>query len=1587
MIYKRLLMLFAVLPTATMLWAQDEVKHCYAFFDSEDATTQEQYLEGKGIYSFDFDGHQMTNVKKYRSLGIDRVSGSCMVDDVYYYFDYTQTTKGHTSNAFYSYDLETGVVKQIANYGSQAGGEIVSHLTYDYTTRTMYGLYGLQSGRYLAKIDLETGVMTRLELFTVEECPAIADSVDANGERVYDASFKNSFNTIACNYDGDLYGLEYWGGLYRINKESGECTYIGKLDYMVETAFMYNNNCLFWDNDTERLYLRAYMYDWTAKNGVIFLHEIDPKTAHVTRLQEWPLNRNDYYVFDGIYVPFLAAEASAPAKVQNVTVTAGAEGALTATLEWDNPSKTYARGGTLEDLTSVVVYRNGEEVWRNDSPVIGGHETFTDALPRRGFYDYRIVGFNEMGKGDRYNTSLYIGEGDPKAVGDLKGVAEGYGARLTWTAPTKGKYDAWINKAKLKYDVVRQPGGVSVATGLTECSFLDESITKYAKYTYEVTPRTDYTGITATTNEFAAGPSFEIPVTFSMTDYNEFLLWNVVDANGNYRTWSMNDLIGDGVYCQYASDGYAAADWLISPPIAFKGSGHYKLTFDAVPGNKLIKEKLAIGWGDTQDVQVQDSLTQFEILHDGLVTLRVNLPVVSEDKDKCVSFFYRSDIQNFQLLLRNIRIEEDHEGYIDGIVTNSEGKPVSGATVRAQNGRYSAVTDANGYYKLMYMPAGKYTVQVLCLGYANKTQSGVVVKELETTTQNITITPLPTYTVKGKVIDIAEDVIDGAEVIVSGYNTYETTTDENGAFEFPEVYKNNSYSITIRKLGYATYTKAMAVSADVDFGTITIDDDIKAPKGVQLTADDEQATITWRAPVGTPRLYRIDDGGYTTSIGQNGAPITRVFGVINRTPATVYSVQYLVTSPEGDPKEQIMLRLIDLGSDGMPNGNVLYEGWVPCKSGYWTSFTLPTPVDAPRGYYTALSYEGWLGLAIDGTGGDDANYPFVENVNCFGEMTTGEYYFLDSQSNASLHHNFCIRTWADPYNEPDVSPCRSNNGGETMVFKTENAVKESPALEAEIASISTEAPLEAVEETIVAASRKVVQDRVRYNVWRMTTPNTANETEWTLLSENQQELSYTDSEWGTLPQGTYRYAVKAVYTGDKLSAPVHTDSIGNKMYTRVKVSVATNTPDDESWGTKVTISNGRDHTYTAETEDEGFVEFEDVWKGQYTLTVKLDGFVGISEDVDLGTESDYTFSYTLEENRVQPFNLMVEDVDDEQMEGKRLVWNFPDYFFEDFEEHEDFVINSPGAIGWNYIDGDGAETGGFSNYTWNGMYQPMAFIIFNPYNAKTNDGEGSVGAYLPSLRPRSGQKCLQSWAAYNVPNDDWFITPRLYFKEPFTYSFYARSYDVTGYPELIEVRYSTTGMEKEDFTNVVMDVTKVRQTTGAVSSDYIFYELEIPAEAKYVALHHVSDQLRVLTIDDVFVGLKPAGSRGNGRIEKSPALEGQYEVYLDGEKVADTDETSHVFTNLSQGRHVAGVLASYTSGKTEMSTIEFMVGGDLKGDVNLDGQVGIGDIVAITNVMAGNAGDDFPVARADVNGDGEVGIGDIVAITNIMAGK
>ena len=113
-------------------------------------------------------------------------------------------------------------------------------------------------------------------------------------------------------------------------------------------------------------------------------------------------------------------------------------------------------------------------------------------------------------------------------------------------------------------------------------------------------------------------------------------------------------------------------------------------------------------------------------------------------------------------------------------------------------------------------------------------------------------------------------------------------------------------------------------------------------------------------------------------------------------------------------------------------------------------------------------------------------------------------------------------------------------------------------------------------------------------------------------------------------------------------------------------------------------------------------------------------------------------------------------------------------------------------------------------------------------------------------------------------------------------------------------------------------------------------------------------------------------------------------------QVYDYFKVGYTLPQLEEGQtlNITGIIIPFDKGNAGQITYEIApisqeaieVVEAVVGDVNNDGEVGIGDIVAITNVMAGITNDEAVKKAADVNGDGEVGIGDIVAITNIMAG-
>lgn len=178
---------------------------------------------------------------------------------------------------------------------------------------------------------------------------------------------------------------------------------------------------------------------------------------------------------------------------------------------------------------------------------------------------------------------------------------------------------------------------------------------------------------------------------------------------------------------------------------------------------------------------------------------------------------------------------------------------------------------------------------------------------------------------------------------------------------------------------------------------------------------------------------------------------------------------------------------------------------------------------------------------------------------------------------------------------------------------------------------------------------------------------------------------------------------------------------------------------------------------------------------------------------------------------------------------------------DDAEAHTAFTINSPGSVGWSYIDGDDANTGEFRNISYTNEGAKMAYIIMNPEEAT---GMESVSAH-------SG---TQFWACpyatggwfSSVSNDDYIVSPQLHFTQPFTLSFYARSFSSSYADEKFYVEYSISGNNAGDFS-------PVNSSVVTTNTSWREYSYTIPAEAKYVAIHCVSNNQYMLCIDDILL--------------------------------------------------------------------------------------------------------------------------------------
>lgn len=186
---------------------------------------------------------------------------------------------------------------------------------------------------------------------------------------------------------------------------------------------------------------------------------------------------------------------------------------------------------------------------------------------------------------------------------------------------------------------------------------------------------------------------------------------------------------------------------------------------------------------------------------------------------------------------------QTNTGTVAGVVESSEGDPVEGVTVSAED--QQVTTGADGTYELE-STVGTQELSVGRFGFADATES-VTVGTDETTTADITLDPVDTGTVAGTVTATAGDPVEGATVSVGAR---ETTTAADGSYELGV--EAGTRELTVTADGFTDASQSVVVEVDAVATTdIELVSAVPAFSPVFVTASDATVgeTVELRALV------------------------------------------------------------------------------------------------------------------------------------------------------------------------------------------------------------------------------------------------------------------------------------------------------------------------------------------------------------------------------------------------------------------------------------------------------------------------------------------------------------------------------------------------------------------------------------------------------------------------------------------------------------------------------------------------------------------------------------------------------------------
>jgi hypothetical protein len=562
-------------------------------------------------------------------------------------------------------------------------------------------------------------------------------------------------------------------------------------------------------------------------------------------------------------------------------------------------------------------------------------------------------------------------------------------------------------------------------------------------------------------------------------------------------------------------------------------------------------------------------------------------------------------------------------GHLNGTVVGVGNQPLEGVVIQFTTGGYGTTTNAQGQYQIMNILPGTYTVNFSVYGYLQHTET-ITIEEDETETLNVTMQPMPTVTVTGTVL--ASDTgagLSGAQIHLVGYANYDANTNAAGTFTIPAVYANQAYGYVVMCPGYTSVMGNINVGAtNYSMGNITLNEVAYAPNTVEAVVNNlgTAVEVTWQSP--DPNAIEVTEsfedqtfppaqwaqtitntGPANTSgvfptwcrvgaITISGSPVSPTDGSYQAGLWWDYAHQdeWLIT-PSFNCPPSAYLRFdsyVFLGSTNLDhyyvkvstdNGNTWTALWdASAQTGGWNYYASPIQIDlsAYGGQQLKLAFN-----AVDGPNNDGLWYVwFIDDIYIGNAMMT-----LGEPVNISFR--------------ADQLESRSARGHGFSLGPVPTTL---PSRRMEQGGNRTEPRLPLPHEIRYAQNDTRVL--TGYKVWRLNSGQEGNEASWSLITPNQiTVLHHTDPGWQTLPNGYFRWAVKAIYTNGVTSVPSFSNILWKFQETGMIAGLVRRQNSTPIAGATVTAG-----TYTATTNNGGAYTLV-VPIGTYSVTASADGFI------------------------------------------------------------------------------------------------------------------------------------------------------------------------------------------------------------------------------------------------------------------------------------------------------------------------------------------------------------------------------------------